>query len=396
MKHALIIGGGPAGLMAAEELARAGARVTIAEGKPSLGRKFLMAGKSGLNLTKDEPLEQFCSKYMEAQNWLIPIVQEFGPEEVKSFTTGLNQTVFIGSSGRLFPEAMKASPMLRAWLSRLASLDVKYRTKCQWKNWDDDSFTFETEQGEETIKADVVVFALGGASWARLGSDGSWADLFTARGVELAPFGAANVGLTITWSSHLAPFYGLPIKAISLRSGSFSSRGEAIISSRGLEGSGIYSISRGVREGHSLSIDLRPDWSVERIQTALDRPRGRSSLSNHLRRVLKMKKHEMALLNEWARPLPDNTLDLAGLIKNLHVQHDGLQPMDGAISTSGGVMQTAVDENLMLRKHPGAFCAGEMLDWEAPTGGYLLTACLATGRTAGRGAAKYLGLNPTP
>lgn len=394
--QALIIGGGPAGLMAADELSRAGAEVTIAEAKPSFGRKFLMAGKSGLNITKDEPLDVFYRRFAEAQSWLAPMLDAFGPDEVKQLATELEQPIFTGTSGRVFPKAMKASPLLRAWLARLARQGVRFEAKWRWTDWADGVFSFETPQGRQSVSPEVVVFALGGASWARLGSDGQLASLFADKEIELASFAGANAGVTVAWSSYMRAHFGTPLKAIALTSGAYASRAEAVISAHGLEGSGIYSVSRGLREGHDLHIDLRPDWSLERVETALQRPRGRASISNHMRRVLKLKKHEAALLTEWARPLPSDALELAKLIKHLKVQSTGLQPMDHAISTSGGVMQEAFDEDLMLRNHAGVFCAGEMLDWEAPTGGYLLTACLATGRTAGRGAARYLGLTPAP
>lgn len=396
MKNALVIGGGPAGLMAADELSRAGAHVTVIEAKPSLARKFLMAGKSGLNLTKDQPLENFSGYYAEAQGWLTLMLAEFGPTEVKQFAEDLGQAVFTGSSGRVFPEKMKASPLLRAWLVRLAEQGVEFKTKWRWTGWNGDALTFQTPTGPQDVTADASVFALGGASWARLGSDGHWADVFINKAIDLAPFGAANAAIACDWSAHMSAHFGTPLKAVSFESGPYKSRGEAMISKSGLEGGGIYSVSRGVREGHPLYVDLRPDWSIQRVQASLDRERGKASLSNHMRRVLNLKKHELALLNEWARPLPSTTSALAQLIKHLEVKHAGLRPLDEAISTSGGVKQSALSDDLMLNKLSGAFCAGEMLDWEAPTGGYLLTACFASGRKAGRGAARYLGLTPTP
>ncbi len=396
MKIAFVIGGGPAGLMAAEELADAGAKVTIIDAKPSIGRKFLMAGKSGLNLTKVEPFADFVSRYEEASVWLAPMLERFGPDAIMAFANALDQDVFKGTTGRVFPKAMKASPMLRAWMRRLSQKDVDFRTKWRWLGWDGDALVFATPEGTQSLMADATIFALGGRSWSRLGSDGQWADLFVQRDIPLAPFGASNAGIAIGWSEHMRPHFGTPLKAVLFRSGPYSSRGEAVISKNGLEGGGVYSVSRGVREKHALYIDLKPDWDLKRIQNALAKPRGKASLSNHMRRVLKLQKHELALINECARPLPSQVDRLASTIKNLKIPNAALRPIGEAISTSGGVAHAAFDETLMLLNMHGTFCAGEMLDWEAPTGGYLLSACFATGRTAGRGAARYLGLSPTP
>ncbi|MGB7316403.1 MAG: TIGR03862 family flavoprotein, partial [Planktotalea sp.] len=266
MKRAIVIGGGPAGLMAADELSQAGAQVTIIEAKPSLGRKFLMAGKSGLNLTKDELLSEFETHYSDAQSWLSPILKEFGPTDVGAFAANLGQEVFTGSSGRVFPKAMKASPLLRAWILRLSDKGVEFRTKWRWTGWQQDCLGFQTPEGGQTLTADAFVFALGGASWARLGSDGQWAELFAKEDIELAPFNAANAAVHVDWSAHMQPHFGAPLKAVSFTSGPYNSNGEAVISERGLEGGGIYSVSRGVREGHALFVDLRTDWSVERVQ----------------------------------------------------------------------------------------------------------------------------------
>lgn len=393
MKTAFVIGGGPAGLMAAQELALAGASVTLIEAKPSLGRKFLMAGKSGLNLTMDEPIDAFTAKYGEAGQWLSSMLHEFGPNEVSEFATRLGQTVFTGSSGRVFPQVMKASPMLRAWIKHLDALSVTISTKWRWTGWDDGALVFETPDGPRTCIADVVVLALGGKSWARLGSDGQWATHFEK---AVTPFGPSNSAISIEWSAHVAQHFGTPLKAVTFKSGPYQSRGEAVISKNGLEGGGVYSVSRGVREGHPLFIDLKPDWSTSLVEAALQKPKGKTSTINHLRKVLKLQKHELALLNEWARPLPSDLRSLADTVKHLKVADAKLRPIDEAISTSGGIRRDALDESLMLKSRAGVFCAGEMLDWEAPTGGYLLTACFATGRTAGRGAAKYLGLTPAP
>ncbi|WP_370300774.1 TIGR03862 family flavoprotein [Pseudooceanicola sp.] len=386
----VVIGGGPAGLMAAGELAAAGHRVLVAEAKPSLGRKLLMAGKSGLNLTKEEAPQAFLDAFAEAASWLAPMLAEFGPAQVRLWAEGLGQPLFTGSTGRVFPEAMKASPLLRAWLARLADLGVETRSRWRWTGWDGEALSFDTPDGAMQVVPAVTVLALGGASWRRLGSDGAWAPLLAARGVEVAPFAAANAGVAIDWSPHMAAHLGAPLKNVAFRAGAYSSRGEAAISQRGLEGGGLYSVSRGLREGAPLWLDLLPDLGAAAVADRLAAPRGKASLANHLRKRLGLPPAQIALLNEFARPLPQDAAALAALIKALPVRHSGLRPLDEAISTAGGVRQDALDGALMLKALPGVFCAGEMLDWEAPTGGYLLTACLATGRWAGRGAAAYL------
>ena len=381
MSAALVIGAGPAGLMAAEVLSGAGVAVTVADRMPSVGRKFLMAGKSGLNLTKVEA--DFAAAYGARPPALEAALRDFGPDEVMRWAEGLGQELFIGSTGRVFPNVMKASPLLRAWLARLADQGVTIRTRWRWTGWYGGAASFETPDGMERIAADVTVLALGGASWRRLGSDGAWAEWVT----ETAPFRPANCGFVVDWSAHMSAHLGQPVKGVRLVAGDLSSRGEFVVSRRGIEGGGIYEVSRAVRDGAVLTLDLVPDRTLEEVRAALARPRGKASLANHLRKVLRLDGVRAALLNEFGRPFPD---DLASLLKALPVRHDGPRPLDEAISVAGGLRFDALTGELMLRDRPGVFAAGEMLDWEAPTGGYLLTACLATGRHAAKGALAHL------
>ncbi|QUJ76462.1 TIGR03862 family flavoprotein [Sulfitobacter albidus] len=390
MSRAVVIGSGPAGLMAAQALTQAGHRVTIAEAKPSAGRKFLMAGKSGLNLTKDEAPETFADTYAEASPRLRPMLAALGPQGVMDWARGLDQPVFTGTSGRVFPEAMKASPLLRAWLGRLMQDGATLRTRWRWTGWEGGALAFDTPDGAQTLDADVTILALGGASWRRLGSDGGWANTLAARGVPLAPFAPANAAVARPWSAHMAAHFGTPLKAIGLRCGPYSSRGEAILSAYGLEGGGIYSVSRGLREGHPLTLDLAPDLTADAIAARLSGPRGKASFSNHLRKRLKLDPVKRALLQELARPLPQDPGVLAAVVKALPVSDATLRPMDEAISTAGGIVWDGLTEDLEIKALPGVYAAGEMIDWEAPTGGYLITACLATGLHAGRAAAARL------
>lgn len=391
MSQTLVIGGGPAGLMAAEVLLDAGHSVTLADSKPSLGRKMLMAGKSGLNLTKVEPLEAFIDAYRGDAAHLRPMLREFGPSQVRQWAHDLAQDTFVGSSGRLYPMAMKASPLLRAWLTRLADKGMEIKTRHRWTGWDDNGAAcFETPEGPLVLSADATILALGGASWARLGSDGRWADQLAQNGVELSPFAASNVGVVVPWSDHMRRFFGSPIKNACFSAGDQTQRGEVVLSASGIEGGGIYPLSPSLRNGAALHIDLMPDLSHDALLARLNKPRGKQSLSNHLRKALRLPAQVMALLNEVQRPLPSKPADLARLLKAVPVPYTGLRPMDEAISTAGGVAFSGINTGLMMTNKPGVFCAGEMLDWDAPTGGYLITASLATGRWAGLHAAEYL------
>ena len=389
MTDALVIGGGPAGLMAADALLSAGRAVTLTEAKPSIGRKFLMAGKSGLNLTKMQPFDSFSQAYGDIHPLLRSCLSAFGPTEVQSWAEGLGQSTFVGSTGRLFPTAMKASPLLRAWLERLDSLGLERHTKWRWTGWEKNACLFDTPEGRRVLTPRVTVLALGGASWARLGSDGAWAKVLARGGIATTSFAPSNVGLRVTWSPHMAKHFGAPLKNVAFRCGTGVSRGEAVISERGLEGGGLYPLTPALRSGCGLTVDLLPDLSVEKIANRLARPRGKLSFSNHLRRTLKLSPAAQAILREFVQPLPTAHVDLAAVLKSVPIAHAGLRPMDEAISTAGGVPFGAMDEGLMLKARPGTYCAGEMIDWDAPTGGYLLTACLATGLWAGRHAAEF-------
>ena len=386
---AMVVGGGPAGLSAAEVLSSAGWRVVVADAMPSLGRKFLMAGKSGLNLTKIEDDQTFLAAYGSASHWLKPMIASFGPDQIVSWANELGQETFTGSTGRVFPVVSKASPLLRAWLKRLSESGVEIRTRWRWTGFNGSRTVFETPDGLVEIQAKATVLCLGGSSWKRLGSDGKWAEVLRQCGVTLNQFEPSNAGLSVAWSEHMQPHFGKALKAVRWTAADQVSRGEAVISARGLEGGGIYPLSPSLRAGQPLLVDLLPDLSIDDLRNRFKAKKAKVSLTRWLKNSLKLPAVKVALFHEMTKRHASGTSDLADLLKALPIVHDGLRPLDEAISTAGGVTRDALNDDLMLKDLPGVFCAGEMLDWEAPTGGYLITGCLATGRVAGRAAAEW-------
>lgn len=384
---ALVIGAGPAGLMAAEELSRAGHHVVIAEAMPTPARKFLMAGKSGLNLTKAEPVASFFDRFSGPE---MPDFAQlgFGPDDAVPWAEDLGQSMFTGSTGRVFPTGMKASPLLRAWLGRLIESGAELRTRWRWTGLGD-GFHFTTPDGPAVLHPDVTVLALGGASWPRLGSDAAWVPILRQAGVKIAPFKPANMGFRITWSAPMQKVVGQAVKGVAIHAGGLVSRGEWVISQSGIEGGGIYELAAAIRDGAPATVDLAPDLDHASLTARFARPKGKLSLGNWLRRVLG-DPVKVALLLEWGQPLPQHAEGWAKRAKALPLQHAGPMAIDRAISSAGGIAWSAVTPELELRVLPNVFVAGEMLDWEAPTGGYLLTGCLALGRHAGRAAARQL------
>ena len=387
-KKILIVGGGPAGLMAADFASRSGVEVTLADSMPTFGRKFLMAGKSGLNLTMHEDDVTFQTRIIQNNTTIEKALEEFGPIEVIEWANSLGIKTFVGSTGRVFPTEMKASPLLRNWISRLDELGVSRQNRWKLKSISNKVATFETPQGLLNKSADGIVLALGGASWPKLGSNGDWKSLFDP--AELESFQASNCSFIVKWSIKMSKYFGQPLKSIKLSAGSQSSRGEIIISQKGIEGGGIYSLSAQLKKGEDLILDLLPDWDNDKILKLLTIPWGKSSSSNILRKRLKLEPIKQAILREFAMGVFKEPALLTKSIKSLKIPLNGTGPIQTAISTSGGVKMGSIDENFMLRGRPGVFCAGEMLDWDAPTGGYLITTCLATGRMAGKRAVQFV------
>ncbi len=393
-----VIGGGPAGLMAAETLLAGGARVDVYDRMPSLGRKFLLAGRGGLNLTHAEPSKQFNSRYGDRRRELEPLLAAFGPDDLRAWAEGLGVETFIGSSGRVFPREMKAAPLLRAWLHRLRQAAVRIHVRHRWLGWAGDALRFQGPDGESHVRADAVILALGGGSWSKFGSDGAWVPVLAGRGIPVAPLKPANCGFDVGWSDHFrARHAGEPLKSVALEWAGERRRGEFVITETGVEGSLIYAFSAALRAAieHTgaaeIHLDLMPDWELPRLIEEIAHPRGARSLSSHLQSRLGLKGVKTALLREVldAGAFADPGR-LAAAIKSLPLRLLAPRPLEEAISSAGGIAFNALDERLMLRALPGLFCAGEMLDWEAPTGGYLLTACFAEGRAAGRGALDWL------
>ncbi|GLS20055.1 NAD(FAD)-utilizing dehydrogenase [Labrys miyagiensis] len=400
----IIIGAGPTGLIAAEWLARSGRRVAIHERMPSPARKFLMAGRGGLNLTHSEDLLAFLGRYGPARAFLEPALRAFTPQDLRDWAEGLGQKTFVGSSGRIFPESFKASPLLRAWLARLGELGVTLHARSQWTGWESEGvLAFKEADGSTTrLRPRATLLALGGASWPRLGSDGGWAPLLRAKGIGISELAPSNSGVEIRWSAVFREkFAGEPLKRIAVGLGEESRRGEAVITEQGLEGGVIYALSRPIREAIAfhgqarLWIDLRPDTDEGALVKLLARPRGGQSFSTFLRKALKLSPATVSLLREAAgNQLPDDAASLARLIKQVPLTAVSQRGLERAISTAGGVALAEIDRHYMLHKLPGVFVAGEMLDWEAPTGGYLLQACFASGIAAAKGIEAWLARSP--
>lgn len=396
-----VIGGGPAGLIAAEILGRAGLSVTVYDRMPTFGRKLQMAGRGGLNLTHSEPFDLFLERYGLAQSVLAPALEVFPPSALRDWAEGLGQETFVGSSGRVFPKAMKAAPLLRAWLARLQAQGCIFRFRTTWKGWNDaGALCFAGADGRtETVSPAATLLALGGASWPRLGSNGAWTEILAARGVKIAPFEPANSGFTVSWSALFKDkFQGQPLKNVTLRIDGRTVRGDAMVAGYGIEGGAIYALSSWLREivardGHAvLHIDLCPDRNLADVVKRLSRPRGKHSQSDFLRRALGLPTIAISLMREAAGPtLPSEPVELAGLVKAVALTVTAPTSLERAISSAGGIDLQELDTRFMVKRLPGVFAAGEMLDWEAPTGGYLLQASFASGVAAANGILALLG-----
>jgi uncharacterized flavoprotein (TIGR03862 family) len=399
-----VIGGGPAGLMAAEAASAFGARVELYDAMASAGRKFLLAGKGGLNITHSESLEKFLARYGARRAHIAPLLESFGPEALRTWAGGLGIDTFVGSSGRVFPRDLKAAPLLRAWLRRLRLAGVRFHMRHRWSGWDGQgALRFTTPEGDRFVRADATVLALGGGSWPKLGSDAAWVPLLEERGLQIAPLRPANCGFDVDWSEHFRnKFAGHPVKSAALvlqndRHAESRYRGEFVITETGVEGGVIYAASAPLREEiltngtATLHLDLAPDRDLSRLTHDLSKARGKRTMAAHLQRQARIEGVKAGLLREvvpkddFAKPAR-----LAALIKSLPLRATAPRPLEEAISTAGGVPFEALDARLMVRTLPGIFCSGEMLDWEAPTGGYLLTACFASGRAAGAGVVRWL------
>lgn len=398
MSNIAIIGGGPTGLIAAEHLAGKGHAVTLYDRMPSVGRKFLLAGRGGLNLTHSEPLESFLGRYGAAQAQLAPFLRAHDAVALRNWCHALGEETFVGSSGRVFPQSFKASPLLRLWLRRLESLGVTLKPRHHWQGWSETGcLRFMTPAGAVDVTSDGVLLALGGASWPRLGSDGGWVALLEAKGVDVAALQPANCGFEVAWSEFMQQrFAGTPLKRIAITVANRTLRGEAMLTVAGLEGGVIYALSSLIRDALPsgpvpIHLDLRPDLSLETLVEHFKRARSGESFANRLRKNLGLAPVAIALLHETDKQVRELAPQaLAGLIKALPLLITGVRPIERAISTAGGIRFDALDDSLMLNALPGVFCAGEMLDWEAPTGGYLLQACFATGIAAAEGIHRYL------
>ncbi len=399
-----IVGAGPAGLMAAEAASQSGVRVDVYDDMPSPGRKFLLAGKGGLNLTHSEPIESFLSRYGARRANLQPLLAAFGPEDLREWARGLGVDTFVGTSGRVFPTGQKAAPLLRAWLHRLREAGVKFHMRHRFAGWEEDgTVRFATPRGERSIQADALVLALGGGSWTRLGSDGAWVPLLAGHDVSIEPLKPSNCGFDASWSPYFqGHFAGRPVKPVAVEFTSatgeeFRRQGEFVVTETGVEGSLIYALSAPIRDTIAakgtadIRLDLAPGRDLQGLVDALSKARGSASMAKHLQRRAGIEGVKAGLLRELA---PDEDFAdparLAAAIKSLTLRLIAPRPLEEAISTAGGVRFEALDERLMIRELPGVFCAGEMLDWEAPTGGYLLTACFASGKAAGEGALALL------